>query len=526
MNLRFELDRLILLTSSALFDEDYTVGQEGLISGLKDKAGVITCYVISAIGFIIVAAAIIKNALAGLYLAYPKLWDKVHMVREQMENGLKTASQGGEKWKKVGGSIMMILISILPDVKDATEFGQDENGQNSATSSFEKKQWLLKAIPEFLALVMIGMLIFYGYPTKLANWVGSTGRFALDALFDNVDPVQFTKNVFDGIATYELATDSATSSSERNINAITRSAVKQIYTRYSDMHSQPLQQTATLLEQDILHDFACVVDLSTLLEEPDGMTVSYAVQLTATTPNINAAFTDVVVQDGATLSGNMKCAISNSGVKQYKYWVPASKYPTGSTKVGDTDYILITVNATPKSQTIVNSAKVTYMTNCLTKVGSDASKWSLPNTVKFNLAEGIYITNGAPVVINVYTSAGVDQYNGTITYEGVQGYISLTATRGNQLDTSLTSCKYVEILLPEKSYTMYETVNNGAAITSKVSVMAIRCMKESFDGEGWINASWTDYSTVKKGVPTLSAHFFESKSSDGSDKKTSEPEAK
>lgn len=508
--MKFDLNKLILLTNNALFDEDFTVGQEGLIAGFKDNVGVIVCYIISAIGFIIVAAAIIKNALAGLYLAYPKLWDKVHTVRQQMEDGLKNQATGGEKWKKVTGSVMMILISALPDVKDATEFGEDENGQNSkATSSFEKKQWLLKAIPEFLALVMIGMLIFYGYPTKLANWVGETGRFALDAFFDNVDPVQLTKNVFDGLATYELATDSATSSSERNINGIVRSAVKQMYTRYSDMHQQPLQQTATLLEQDILADFGNVTDLATVLEEPDGMTVSYAVQLTATAPNINKAFQ--AVQSNAPLNGSMFTATSTSGVKQYKYYIKTSEYPTGSTKVGPTDYLLVTVNATPKSQTVVNAAQVTAHTSAFNvNYGSFNGSVSIPGDVKFNVTGGIYVVNGAPVTINVNKDGSIiHQATGTIQVTGTQAVIVMSQTTAQKLNDKISSDTFVDILLPSKSYVLYTTSGaNGAEITSKVSVMAIRCQGSN---SGWLNTSWDGYNTgTAEGVAELDENFFES----------------
>lgn len=508
--MKFDLNKLILLTNNALFDEDFTVGQEGLIAGLKDNVGVIVCYVISAIGFIIVAAAIIKNALAGLYLAYPKLWDKVHTVRQQMEDGFKNQATGGEKWKKVTGSVMMILISALPDVKDATEFGEDENGQNSkATSSFEKKQWLLKAIPEFLALVMIGMLIYYGYPTKLANWVGETGRFALDAFFDNVDPVQLTKNVFDGLATYELATDSATSSSERNVNGIVRSAVKQMYTRYSDMHQQPLQQTATLLEQDILADFASVVELATVLEEPDGLTVSYAVQLTSTSPVINKAFTEVQPVEGAALTGKMYSATSTSGVRQFKYYIKASTYPTGSTKVGELDYLLITVNATPKSQTVVNAAKVSIATG-MPDLSGTPIKFVISN-VNFNITNGVYVISGAPVTVNVYGGSNPGQFSGTISVEGTQAWITMSSTVAQRFCTAASTCTYVDVLLPEKSYTLYtQTGEGGAEITSKLNMLAIR-MQKDVETPVWLNAAWSDYNTgTTGGYKAIGTELFES----------------
>ena len=185
-----------------IFDEQYSVGQMGLIEWLRQNVGMVVCWLISAVGFLIVSAAIIKNALAGLYLAFPKLWNKVYEVRQRAEQSA-TSMAGGEKGKKLVGGFLVLLLSILPDVKSATEFGEDaEGGQSGAVDSFTKKKWLTKAIPEFVALTMIGMLIWFGYPTKLTNWIGETGRFALDAFFDNVDPVQLTKKVFDGIATY------------------------------------------------------------------------------------------------------------------------------------------------------------------------------------------------------------------------------------------------------------------------------------------------------------------------------------
>ena len=500
--MKFYLDRLILLTNSALFDENYTVGQEGLIASLKDNIGVIVCYIISAVGFVIVAAAIIRNALAGLYLAYPKLWDKVHKVKQQLEDGFEKSATGGEKWKKVSGSIMMILISALPDVKDATDFSEDENGNSSSgNDKFRKKQWLITAIPEFLTLVMIGMLIYYGYPTKLANWVGETGRFALDAFFDNVDPIQLTKNVFDGIATYELATDSATSTAERNINGIVRSAVKQMYTRYSDMHQQPLQQTATLLEQDILTDFYLNNDLATILEEPDGLTVSYAVQLTSTSPNINKVFSLMSSENaGQPMSGKLYGATSTSGVRQFKYIIKADKYPTGSTKVGALDYILITINATPKSQTVVNSIMATAHVGNF-EVATSNTSFSI-NGINFNYTGGIYTTSGAPVTVKVFDKAGQEKFktSGTLEIEGISASVSFGTNKPlGDLSVALTTAgegSYVEVILPNKSYTTYTTTSGqGAEITSKMTVYALRLPASGGTNPAkWLNVGDSGYS--------------------------------
>ena len=510
----------IVLMSSQLFDEDYSVGQMGLIEGLKNNAGVIVCWVISAVGFLIVAAAIIKNALAGLYLAFPKLWDKVYAVKQRAEQSAQNMA-GGEKGKKFVGSFLMIFLSILPDVKSATEFGEDEEGgQSGSVDTFKKKEWLTKAIPEFIGLVMIGMLIFYGYPTKLANWVGETGRFALDAFFDNVDPVQLTKKVFDGISTYELSTDNASSSFEQNVNAMTRSAMKQMYTKYSDMHQQPLQQTATALEADLLHKFSEETTLQSLLSSQDGMTISFAVQLTATRPVINTTTFDKAEADGETID-NMWVASSTSGVKQYKYFIKTSEFPTGSTKVGDADYILITVNATPKSQTVVSSSKATFVVNSETaKVDTNKCVLYIPSVVAMNTTSdtGLYTTNGASVTIYLYASNGkvLETYNGSLVVDGRNGAVSLTNSKASDLSRKIANASYMEILLPTTSYTLYESITNNTAITTKVTVYAIRikCSNGAGGSDGWINTTWSDYTeTSVTTSDKLTPDFFNSKKS-------------
>lgn len=515
------LNNLTFLMSQ-IFDDQYSVGQGGLIEWLRQNVGMVVCWVISAVGFLIVSAAIIKNALAGLYLAFPKLWNKVYEVRQKAEQSA-TSMAGGEKGKKMIGGFLVLFLSILPDVKSATEFGEDsEGGQSGSVDGFTKKRWLTKAIPEFVALTMIGMLIWFGYPTKLTNWIGETGRFALDAFFDNVDPVQLTKKVFDGIATYELATDNATSSYEQNVNAMTRQAMKQVYTKYSDMHQQPLQQVALDIENRFLQDFVEEEDLLALLSEQDGMTVSFAVQLTATQPALSEAF-----KGGKSEKiHNLYAAKSSSGVQQYKYFFPTSELPTGSQKVGTTDYILVTVNATPKSQTVVSTSKASFFVKSAslsTAMSGNNSKFNIPGPVVFNTSNdlGIYTMNGGVVTLQTFNADGslIKTFSGKIFTEGNTGSIEMTSTAFGNLSGELAKSAYVEVLLPPSSYTMYQTETNGVTVNTRVSVYAIRFMAGSnttSSADGWINTNWLDYKkadvTTSK---TLTQSFFENKSSTG-----------
>ena len=528
MNSAF-LYNLIVLSNSALFDEEYTVGQAGLITWLRDNAGVVICYVISAVGFMIVAAAIIKNALAGLYLAFPRMWDKVSDVRKNVESGFQNMA-GGEKGKKAVGTFAVLLLSMLPDVKAATEFGEGGDSEMSSGEGkkFMKKMWLSKAIPEFIALCMIGMLIFYGYPTKLANWIGNTGRFALDAFFDNVDPVQLTKNVFTGLSTYELATDSATSSLEKNVNALTRSAVKQVYTKYSDMQSQPLQETALSIENAILNVANECPGLNAVLQEQDGLTVSFMAQLTATKPVIGDAFKEGTTKEGAPIEG-LYFAESTSGVRQYKFRLATANLPTGSTKVGANDYILVTVNATPRSQSIVNSAVVTFVENIKTDPTTKSEGTSYPfitlnrfiNNSTANT--GVYTTLGASVKITVFNEGGtvIGTYTGTVEQAGTSALIvQMSNTQSGEYNGKVSGndAKYVEVSMPDGTYTTYTSIVNDVEVLTKVNVNAYRFVlgasNEVDTDDGWINRNWNDYAKPDaKPQAELDAAFFNKESS-------------
>ena len=533
MNSAFLYNLFVVLSNTALFDEEYTVGQAGLITWLRDNAGVIICYVISAVGFLIVAAAIIKNALAGLYLAFPRMWDKVSEVRKNVESGFENMA-GGEKGKKAVGTFAVLLLSMLPDVKSATEFGEGGDSEMSSGEGkkFMKKQWISKAIPEFIALCMIGMLIFYGYPTKLANWIGNTGRFALDAFFDNVDPVQLTKKVFTGISTYELATDSATNSLEKNVNALTRSAVKQMYTKYSDMQSQPLQETALSVETLILNVANDCTGLNAILSEQDGLTVSFMSQLTATKPVMGQAFKEATDADGRTIDG-LYFAESTSGVKQYKFRYSTANLPTGSTKVGENDWILVTVNATPKSQSVVNSAVIAFVQGCKETAGLDKPNvnmsatpayLTLPGLVPNSTSDfGIYATEGASIKVNVLNADGAVIFttNGAITNMGSNLAVTFTSTAATKLNSAINSgvdgsaASYVEVMLPDGTYTTYTNTTNGVEILTKVSVNIYKfSFEHNKDASGWINRNWNDYKD-KNVVPQkeLDANFFEMESS-------------
>ena len=80
-----------------LFSAEWTVGDLSTIGFIKKWLGVVAVLFISIIGFGIVIATIIRNAINGLYAVNPKFWDRVDDVKRSAFN---TKNEGGNKDRK------------------------------------------------------------------------------------------------------------------------------------------------------------------------------------------------------------------------------------------------------------------------------------------------------------------------------------------------------------------------------------------------------------------------------------------
>ncbi len=524
-----------VLLDNALFDPDYSTGKLTLLGDFRVSAGTVVCWVVSIVGFCLTAAAVIKLALSGLYLAYPRLWNKVSELHKQIEGAASSDTSGGSGQggggsavvKKAAGFLCLIL-SLLPDVKSATEFGEGGANEGAGANTFEKKRWISKAIPEFLALSMIGVLIYFGYPTKLASWVGDTGTYILDAFFENVDPVQLTKKVITNIATYDLQTDSAANTYEQNVNDLTKLAMRSIYTKYSDMQSGPVQTTAyqveTILLQGLQEDSECYA----LLQKQDGYSVAYTVQLSSTTPVISSSYEQCGTTEGG---GKLYKATTKSKIINYKLTYPIENLPTGSTKVTGTDYLIVTINCTPVALSATSSAKLTRV--IAADGAADVGKQTYIISSIFNLETGSIKLQDTNVTIYYYNDSGVVTAPAGSQQNSINAYLNASSSQNGTLqlnsgsDTAWfnaamnqanTGKGYVEVQLPATSgaYAMISTQVSGTEISQKVGVYSIRFAKGS---DGWINRAWTDASSGSVTVwskDTSSADFtkfFENKTS-------------
>lgn len=139
--------------------------------------------VITATAFFIISAALLKNACAGAYCANPKFWNKVAEAHEKSEALQLSSLFGGglkDKFMNISTSgIKDMLLMIVPNIKAFTDFDD---------ADIEPKQYFMKAIPQMLACIIIGVFIYNGYYRDTAATVGNFGSEICNRFFGSIDP--------------------------------------------------------------------------------------------------------------------------------------------------------------------------------------------------------------------------------------------------------------------------------------------------------------------------------------------------
>lgn len=354
----------IMLTSAPipdsqnLFDESWTEGNLYSIQGVVNILGNFSVKVISIVGFGIVIFSILKNALSGLYVVNPNFWDKVDDLKTQavamagdtINSGLQTvggyAGQAGNVAANRLGSIFTFLLSAIPNVRALTDF---DDGV-----PVDKKQYFMKSIPLLVAQIFIGMLIFFGYPAKIANWIGTGGTYAIQAIISNIDPVETVQKISDGITVYNLATDGSQDKFEQVVNDATVQMMSVVSTRYTDMKKQPAQETAYYIENNLLNDLDKDI-IRSILGATDGYSISISTTARQSLPTVSANYKHV--GDSGMQCGPYMAQATN-GTVSFVYWVQGSSLPTGSQMVDANDYFVFRITATPVAISNTSSASM------------------------------------------------------------------------------------------------------------------------------------------------------------------------
>lgn len=195
---------------------------QGCVTAIKGVTAVIDnimIFFISVCAFFIISCALMKNVVAGTYASYPRLFDQIHDAKlfamDNVRSHLGTM-----------GPIVAFILGLLPDIKEMSEFKDD---------TIEPKDYFLKAIPQMICAVMIGVTIYNGYYRDIVVKVAQFGSTMIERILFKVDPVQVFDNLTNGFGTPTLGSDASDDSQSKLISNITKKMYAKTISFYTDV---------------------------------------------------------------------------------------------------------------------------------------------------------------------------------------------------------------------------------------------------------------------------------------------------
>lgn len=499
--------KFMLLTAATanagqdLFNTDWTQGNLYEISWLTDKLGTFSCWVISVVGFGIVIFSILKNAFSGLYVVSPDFWDRVDEVKRQAVDGVSsgitdaTGRTGNAAVQRMGG-ILVFMLSLIPNVKSLTDF---DDG-----APVDKKQYFMRSIPLLVAQIFIGMLIFFGYPAKIADWIGTGATHAVSAVINNIDPVTVVTGISDKFTVYNLSTDGSQDPFEQNINKMTSEMISVMATRYNDMDKSNVQNIAYVLEQNLLSAFDSE-GAKRSLGTDQGYVISITTNIQSNTPSVSSSYGD--------LGNGVKMAQATNGTISFRYWIQSSSILTSehTTKLGADDFMVWSVTATPVAIANISTANLIVFGGIseVPTVANNTFSLSVQHITVGDGANDLKGSLGKVVTVSAMKDGAVQKtFNATLQTASItqqsaaQPILTFSSSDREALSTALGNSNYLKIsLVGDWSKTVTNTTTGS---TTSLRVTELRLMKNA-SGASYAISTWTDVTEkTTKGVATLS----------------------
>lgn len=313
----------------SLFNPEYTSGNLVAIDAVVQIIGQVAVWVISIVGFGIVMASILKNAVHGLYATNPKLFDKVYDIKQQgMNNGLRGHKDRRGNTDLIAGlgSLIYILCKLIPNVKALTDFAGDENGEGGVT--LDPKAWFMRSLPLMVVQIFIGVLIFFGYPSKIAAWAAEFGTGVFDVVLTNVDPVAWVEAIPSNLTILEVSTSGAKDRESQIVNKITTVTAKRVLGKYSDIKKEARNDIAIDIETWVIKE--CLPNFHAYCGED--YTYSVSARITEGKPDLSR------INSGA--NNDMPAVSEDTGLVTYAAATPVSRFVDGlTTGEDDTQYV-------------------------------------------------------------------------------------------------------------------------------------------------------------------------------------------
>lgn len=184
---------------------------------------------VSFCGFFIMSAAMLKNAIAGMYASNTKLFDKVNQVK----NDWVTTADGkvhsvNSRFIRGVGPIAVFLLRLLPDPKEISEFKDD---------NISPRDYFLKAIPQMIGVAMIGVVIYNGYYRDVLGQTANLGCAIIEKFLLDVDPVEGLNKMLGWASQPDLASAQDDSMSGELTEKIASEMYHSIVSFYTDQDS-------------------------------------------------------------------------------------------------------------------------------------------------------------------------------------------------------------------------------------------------------------------------------------------------
>ena len=292
---------------------------------------------ITFIAFFIISAAMLRNVLAGAYCAYPKFWDKVDAAHKEVQDtGWVTRIKGlSSSYQNINaGSFGKALLRILPNIKMLTDFEEE---------AIEPKSYFIKAIPQMIAVVIIGVFIYNGYYRDTAATVSNFGSELFKRVLLSADPVSIYDRITGAAGRPEFATDSDKTDQGQLINKISEKCYSKVISTYSDVKGSANKAAlATALESWVSNEVE--TKCSSYASNHDNWAYSF----------------DVTMTVGKT-SKEPKMYVSNDGLKAACVFTskPISDLNLDTTKEQGVDWNLnVTINF--KKKAAASKTKAVY----------------------------------------------------------------------------------------------------------------------------------------------------------------------
>ena len=208
---------------------------QGAISSIRVVTDFLDAWftrIMSITAFFIISSAMLKNAAAGAYCANSKFWDKVDEAHKKSEAySLATAQQyvtGKQFMNTSPAGIRDFLLGIIPNIKAFTDF-EDRD--------IEPKQYFMKAIPQMIACVIIGIFIYNGYHRDTAAAVGELGAITFERVLTSCDPEVVLNKLTNMTGTPKCATDGRKDPEGLAINKTTHKIYDKLIGTHNDITS-------------------------------------------------------------------------------------------------------------------------------------------------------------------------------------------------------------------------------------------------------------------------------------------------